>query len=234
MDLIKISDLSVSYENNIAIKDIYLNIPKNTITAIVGPNGAGKSTLLNAILGLQNYDTGNVNFEGHDILKYRKNIAYVPQKSAVNWDFSITVFDIVLMGRYPKLRIFKRPSKKDREYAMNALKEMGIEELKDRQISMLSGGQKQRVFLARAICQDVDLFILDEPFTGVDVNTEKVIVDKFRKLQKEGKTVICVHHNVETLRKYFDYVVFLNKIIVNSGYISEISLDEDILKTYGG
>lgn len=234
MDLIKISDLSVSYENNIAIKDINLNIPKNTLTAIVGPNGAGKSTLLNAILGLQNYDIGEVSFEGLDVLKYRKNIAYVPQKSAVNWDFPITVFDVVLMGRYPKIKRFRRPSKKDKEYAMNALKEMGIEELKDRQISMLSGGQKQRVFLARAICQDVDLFILDEPFTGVDVNTEKVIVDKFRKLQKEGKTVICVHHNVETLRKYFNYVVFLNKKIINSGYISEISLDEDILKTYGG
>lgn len=234
MDLIKISNLSVSYEKNIAIKEIDLSIPKNTITAIVGPNGAGKSTLLNAILGLQAIDTGTVCFEGRDIIQYRKNIAYVPQKNTVNWDFPITVFDVVLMGRYPKLKKIKRISKKDKEYAMNALREMGIENLKDRQISMLSGGQKQRVFLARAICQDVDLFILDEPFTGVDVNTEKVIVDKFRMLQNEGKTIICVHHNVETLRKYFDYVVFLNKKIINSGYISEISLDEDILKTYGG
>lgn len=234
MDLIKISNLSVSYEKNIAIKEIDLSIPKNTITAIVGPNGAGKSTLLNAILGLQAIDTGTVSFEGCDIIQYRKNIAYVPQKNTVNWDFPITVFDVVLMGRYPKLKKFKRISKKDKEYAMNALREMGIENLKDRQISMLSGGQKQRVFLARAICQDVDLFILDEPFTGVDVNTEKVIVDKFRMLQNEGKTIICVHHNVETLRKYFDYVIFLNKKIINSGYISEISLDEDILKTYRG
>lgn len=233
-NIIEVKNLKILYGDNVAIEDINLNIPKGVRAAIVGPNGAGKSTLLKGILGLVKRNLGEVKIFDKDIKQVSKNIAYVPQKGSVNWDFPTTVFDVVLMGRYAYLPIGKRPSNKDKEIAIAAIKEMGLEKFKDRQISELSGGQKQRVFIARALTQDVDLYILDEPFAGIDINTEKLIVQKFINLQKQGKTIITVHHNLNTLLEYFDYVVIINKTLRESGFINSVDIDKKIKEAYRG
>lgn len=233
-DIIKVENLTTSYLDKVAIKDINLNIPKGVRCAIVGPNGAGKSTLLKSILGLVKYDNGNVEVFEKTIKEVSKNIAYVPQKGSVNWDFPISVFDVVLMGRYAYIPVGRRPSKKDKEIAMKSLKIMNMTEFKNRQISELSGGQKQRVFLARALCQQVDLYMLDEPFTGIDITTEKLIADKFFELQKLGKTVIAVHHNLNTVKDYFDYIVVLNEKVVYSGSIDNPELDKKLEIAFRG
>lgn len=233
-NIIKVENLTTSYIDKVAINNINLSIPKGVRCAIVGPNGAGKSTLLKSILGLVKYDRGNVEVFNKLIKEVSKNIAYVPQKGSVNWDFPISVFDVVLMGRYAYIPIGKRPSKKDKEIAMKSLEIMNMIEFKNRQISELSGGQKQRVFLARALCQEVELYMLDEPFTGIDITTEKLIADKFFELQKLGKTVIAVHHNLNTVKDYFDYIVVLNEEIVYSGSIDDPKLDEKLEIAFRG
>lgn len=233
-NIIKVENLMTSYIDKVAINNINLSIPKGVRCAIVGPNGAGKSTLLKSILGLVKYDRGNVEVFNKPIKEVSKNIAYVPQKGSVNWDFPISVFDVVLMGRYAYIPIGKRASKKDKEIAMKSLEIMNMIEFKNRQISELSGGQKQRVFLARALCQEVELYMLDEPFTGIDITTEKLIADKFFELQKAGKTVIAVHHNLNTVKDYFDYIVVLNEEVVYSGKIDDPGLDKKLEIAFRG
>lgn len=183
-------------------------------------------------MGLIKPISGEVNIEDKSLKKALKNIAYVPQKGEVNWDFPATVLDVVLMGRYVHKGWFKRTNKNDTKIAMDALKTMKMDGFKDRQISELSGGQRQRVFLARAICHDADIYIMDEPLQGIDITTEKLIIETMKQLQKEGKTFLVVHHNLDTVEDYFDHVIILNKTILSSGTVEEVWSQENIDQAY--
>ena len=226
--LLHVADMAMAYLETAVLWDIDLDVPEGVRCAIVGPNGAGKSTLLKGILGLEKPVAGFVRLWGQPIDKVRSRIAYVPQRGAVNWDFPTTVFDVVLMGRYVHIGLMRRPGKADREKAREALAEMKLSELADRQISELSGGQKQRVFIARALAQESDLYIMDEPLAGVDETTERIVMDKFVALQKEKKTVIAVHHDLSTLDDYFDYLVVLNRTVKACDYLSAMDKAEKI------
>ncbi|MFC2336591.1 MAG: metal ABC transporter ATP-binding protein [Negativicutes bacterium] len=226
--LLHVEDMTMAYRETAVLWDIDLDVPEGVRCAIVGPNGAGKSTLLKGILGLEKPVAGFVRLWGQPIDKVRSRIAYVPQRGAVNWDFPTTVFDVVLMGRYVHIGLMRRPGKADREKAREALAEMKLSELADRQISELSGGQKQRVFIARALAQESDLYIMDEPLAGVDETTERIVMDKFVALQKEKKTVIAVHHDLSTLDDYFDYLVVLNRTVKACDYLSAMDKAEKI------
>lgn len=226
--LLHVEDMTMAYRETAVIWDIDLDVPEGVRCAIVGPNGAGKSTLLKGILGLQQPVSGFVRFWGNPIGEVRARIAYVPQRGAVNWDFPTTVFDVVLMGRYVHIGLMRRPGKADRQIAKEALAEMKLTELADRQISELSGGQKQRVFIARALAQESDLYIMDEPLAGVDETTERIVMDKFVALQKAGKTVIAVHHDLSTLDDYFDYLVVLNRTVKACDYLKTMDKTEKI------
>ncbi|WP_462419808.1 metal ABC transporter ATP-binding protein [Salinicoccus sp. Marseille-QA3877] len=231
-DIIKIKDLIVAYDEKPAIWHLNMTLQENSITAIVGPNGAGKSTLIKSIMQLIKPVSGEIHINGSKSKKALKNIAYVPQKGEVNWEFPTTVLDVVLMGRYVHKGWVKRPDKEDHKIAMSALREMKMEAFRNRQISELSGGQRQRVFLARAICQDADIYIMDEPLQGIDITTEKLIIKTIKSLQEQGKTFLVVHHNLDTVKEYFDHVVIMNKTIVASGKISEVWTSENIDKAY--
>ena len=220
--LLHVEDVTMAYRESAVLWDIDLDVPTGVRCAIVGPNGAGKSTLLKGVLGLEKPVAGYVRIWGKTIDEVRERIAYVPQRGAVNWDFPTTVFDVVLMGRYVHIGLVRRPGREDRERARAALAEMQLEKLAERQISELSGGQKQRVFIARALAQESDLYIMDEPLAGVDETTERIVMDKFVALQKERKTVIAVHHDLSTLDMYFDYLVVLNRTIKASGYLKDM------------
>ncbi len=230
--IIKIEDLTMAYRETPVLWDIDLEIGMGTRTAIVGPNGAGKSTLLKGILNLLTPLAGSITIWDKRFQDVRHKIAYVPQTGAVNWDFPTTVLDVVMMGRYSSLGLFKRPRKKERALAMSALEEMQMEAYADRQISRLSGGQKQRVFIARAICQDAELYLMDEPLAGVDEKTERVIIDKLFQFQREGKTVVAVHHDLNTISEYFDHVVLLNRTVRAAGPCEEVLTRENIEKAY--
>ena len=220
--LLHVEDVTMAYRESAVLWDIDLDVPTGVRCAIVGPNGAGKSTLLKGVLGLEKPVAGYVRLWGKTIDEVRERIAYVPQRGAVNWDFPTTVFDVVIMGRYVHIGLMRRPGREDRERARAALAEMQLEKLAERQISELSGGQKQRVFIARALAQESDLYIMDEPLAGVDETTERIVMDKFVALQKARKTVIAVHHDLSTLDMYFDYLVVLNRTIKASGYLKDM------------
>ena len=230
--IIKIEDLTIAYEDKPVLWDVELEIKKGVLMAIVGPNGAGKSTLIKAMLDLIKPVTGEVKFYGEKYSKVRDRIAYVPQRGSVDWDFPTTVFDVVEMGRYGKVGWLKRVGKIDKEKTREAIKMVEMEEFSDRQISQLSGGQQQRVFLARALVQEADIYFMDEPFQGVDNKTEKSIIKILKKLRDENKTVIVVHHDLQTVKEYFDYVTFINVSVVASGPVEEIFTPENIEKTY--
>lgn len=230
---IEIEDLTVAYRNTPVLWDVDVSVPKGAIAAIVGPNGAGKSTLIKAALELITRLSGKARFNGQTYKEMRKKIGYVPQKEAVNWDFPTTVLDAVTMGRYAELGWFKRVGAKDRELAMVALRQLGMEEFASRHISELSGGQQQRVFLARALVQDVDIYFLDEPFVGIDKQTEKVIIDTIRELKKQGKTIVVVHHDLNTIKEYFDYIIMINKSLIAQGPVEETFNAKNIEKAYG-
>lgn len=232
--MISIKGLSVSYDRKMVLSNIYAEIAKGSLCGILGPNGAGKSTLFKAILGLISTNSGKISIDGKPIEKRRKEVVYVPQKGDIDWQFPATVMDVVLMGRYPHLKLFQRFSKHDRELAVKSLQDMGIEHLKTRQIGELSGGQQQRVFLARAICQEADIFLLDEPFVGVDIMTEEKIVEMLKILAKQGKTLLVVHHDLSKVEDYFDHVILLNQRIIASGETKTTFTDENINKAYGG
>lgn len=232
--IIAIKGLSVSYEKKRVLTNIYLNIEPAQIYGIIGPNGAGKSTLFKAILGLIETNSGTILINERPIEKQRREVVYVPQKNDVDWSFPATVFDIVLMGRYPHKKILQRLNKEDKLLAMDALEELGIPHLKNRQIGELSGGQQQRVFLARALCQKADVYLLDEPFVGVDMTTEEQIIKTLKKLADEGKTLLVVHHDLSTVPEYFDQVVLLNQRLIAYGPTAETFSQENIAKAYGG
>lgn len=230
--VIKVNDLTVSYNKQQAVSQLNLDIKAGSLTAIVGPNGAGKSTLMKSIMKLIKPTSGTTSVMGNTSKKALKNIAYVPQKGDVNWDFPATVLDVVIMGRYVHKGWFKRPNKEDKNIAHEALKTMKMTDYKDRQISELSGGQRQRVFLARAIAHDASIYLMDEPLQGIDITTEKLIIDTMKALQKQGKTFLVVHHNLNTVPEYFDHVVILNKEIIASGPVEEVWSEDNINAAY--
>lgn len=229
---ISIHDLSVAYDTVPVLWDINLSIPAGKLVAIVGPNGAGKTTLLKTMLGLIKQVTGCVSFTGEHQESVEGEVAYVPQGGNIDWDFPLTVLDVVLMGTYRSLGWFKRPGKVQREFALSILEEVGMREYSNRQIGELSGGQQQRVFIARALAQQASIYAMDEPFKGVDAHTEKVIASLFRTLQLKGKTILSVHHDLATVQEYFDWVVLLNREVIAAGPVDEVFTQENVDKTY--
>jgi manganese/zinc/iron transport system ATP- binding protein len=231
---VAVHDLTVAYREHPVLWDVDLAIPTGTLTAIIGPNGAGKSTLLKAILGLVPIAAGSIEIFGHSALDQRKLIGYVPQRGTVDWNFPTSALDVVTMGTYGQLGWIKRPGKRERERAMHCLEQVGMADFANRQISQLSGGQQQRVFLARALVQDAQLYFMDEPFVGVDAATEKAIVSLLQALRNEGKTVVCVHHDLESAPDYFDFAVLLNVQLMAIGPMSRVFTAENLTRTYGG
>jgi ABC-type Mn2+/Zn2+ transport system ATPase subunit len=230
---ISIKGLSVSYGRKRVLTNIFLNVPAGAIVGVIGPNGAGKSTLFKSILGLIDANAGDVKVHGQNIEDVRKRLAYVPQKDDVDWTFPATVNDVVLMGRYPHKGIFQSLNKQDREIANDAMRDLSILDLKDRQIGELSGGQQQRVFIARALAQEADLFFLDEPFVGVDMLTEEKIIELLKRLREENKTTLVVHHDLSTVEEYFDHVILLNQRLVAFGKTEDVFTSENVNRTYG-
>lgn len=231
---ISIQDLHVSYFGNEAVTGVSLSVNTGNLVGIIGPNGAGKSTFLKAMLNLIPKDKGAIKVLGKPIREVRKSIAYVPQRNDIDWDFPITVHDAVLIGTYPHLKLFRRPKKKDKEWAMECLQRVGMQEFSKRQIGELSGGQQQRVFLARALAQKADLFFLDEPFVGVDVSSEETIVNILKELCRQGKTVIVVHHDLSKANDYFSQLILLNKELISFGTVEDVFKPEVIAKAYQG
>lgn len=228
--LIHVEDLTMAYQDKPVLWDIDVDIPKNSRTAVIGPNGAGKSTLIKGILGLQPIFSGKVTVLGRPFKEVYRQVAYIPQTSSVNWDFPTTVEDVVLMGRYVHLGWLKRPQAQDKELALAALERIGLADFRHRQISQLSGGQRQRVFIARAIAQHANIYFMDEPLAGVDKKTEQIIIDFLAEAQNEGKTSIVVHHDLNTLEDYFDYVVILNKKLIAQGPVCEVFTEENLIE----
>ena len=225
MNAIEIKNLTVAYGENIALEDFNLDVEIGSLMALVGPNGAGKSTLIKTILKFLKQITGEIKIN-------RKNLAYVPQRNSVDWDFPTTLFDVVEMGCYGRVGLFKRVNKEEKAKVLKAIEQVGMLEFKDRQISELSGGQQQRAFIARALVQEADIYLMDEPFQGVDSTTEKSIVDILKKLKSDGKTLLVVHHDLQTVPTYFESVTFINKTVIASGKVKEVFTQENIEKTY--
>ena len=225
MNAIEIRNLTVAYGENIALENLNLDIEAGSLMALVGPNGAGKSTLIKTILKFLKQITGEIKING-------KNLAYVPQRNIVDWDFPTTLFDVVEMGCYGRVGLFKRVNKEEKAKVLKAIEQVGMLEFKDRQISELSGGQQQRAFIARALVQEADIYLMDEPFQGVDSTTEKSIVDILKKLKSDGKTLLVVHHDLQTVPTYFESVTFINKTVIASGKVKEAFTQENIEMTY--
>ena len=225
MNAIEIKNLTVAYGENIALEDLNLNIEVGSLMALVGPNGAGKSTLIKTILKFLKQITGEIKINA-------KTLAYVPQRNSVDWDFPTTLFDVVEMGCYGRVGLFKRVNKEEKQKVLKAIEQVGMLEFKDRQISELSGGQQQRAFIARALVQEADIYLMDEPFQGVDSTTEKSIVEILKQLKAEGKTIIVVHHDLQTVATYFESVALINKAVIVSGKVSEVFTQENIDVTY--
>jgi manganese/zinc/iron transport system ATP- binding protein len=230
---ISIQELTVNYETSTCLWDISLEIPQGVIAGVVGPNGAGKSTLFKAMLGLVDVLAGRVSYFGKPLCQMRGEIAYVPQRKSVDWEFPVTVLDVVLMGVYNHKGFWNWVSKKERAEAIETLKRVGMEKYSHRQISDLSGGQQQKVFLARAMMQKANVFLLDEPFTGIDMTTESTLLALFQELKSEGKTLIVIHHDLSTVEKEFDWVCLLNTRVVASGDRDKVLTKQNILNTYG-
>ena len=231
---LSVDDLTVAYDEKPAIWDIDLAVPEGVLMGIVGPNGAGKSTLIKAVLNLIPRAAGTVSFYGKPYERARSLVGYVPQRGSVDWDFPTSVLDVVTMGLYGKLGWFRRPGQRERALALHALEQVGLVDFADRQISQLSGGQQQRTFLARALVQDAQIYFMDEPFAAVDAVTENAIVGILHELNKRGKTVLVVHHDLQTVDEYFDWVTLLNVEIIVSGPTANVFTSDNLRKTYGG
>ena len=234
MNAVEVTDLTVAYADKPVLWDVDLEVAPGVLMAVVGPNGAGKTTLIRAVLGLVEPAAGRALVYGRPYAEQRRLVGYVPQRGSVDWDFPTSVLDVVLMGRYGRLGWVRRPGAEDRAAARQALEHVGMAELEGRQISQLSGGQQQRVFLARALVQDADVYFMDEPFQGVDATTEKAIVELLRELRQRGKTVVAVHHDLQTVPEYFDQVTLLNVRRIASGPVDDVFTDENLRRTYGG
>jgi len=232
---VEVHDLTVAYGAKPVLWDIDLRIPTGRLAAIIGPNGAGKTTLIKAMVGLIKPVSGGVDFSDKEIKngRLKNKVAYVPQSGSVDWDFPATVLDVVTMGRYGHLGWFRRPGNAEKSMALETLENVGMREYAARQISQLSGGQQQRVFLARALIQQAEIYFMDEPFKGVDAQTEKSIVLLLKKLKEEGKTVIVVHHDLQTVADYFDWAILINLRIVANGPVEEVFHEENLGLAYG-
>lgn len=231
---LEIHDMTVAYHRKPVLWDIDLAIPEGNLVGVVGPNGAGKTTLIKAVLGLVPLASGKVEIYGRPYGEQRKIIGYVPQRESVDWDFPVTVRDVVLMGTYGQLGWFRRPGRQERDVANRCLEQVGMREFANRQIRQLSGGQQQRVFLARALAQDARVYFMDEPFSGVDAATEAAILELLQRLRSARKTVFVVHHDLQTVRGYFDYVILLNMRLVAYGPTKTTFTPANLHKTYGG
>jgi manganese/zinc/iron transport system ATP- binding protein len=231
---LEVTDLTVAYNEKPVLWDIDCTVNEGILMAIVGPNGAGKSTFIKAVLGLVKPAAGSVRIFGKSYSETRKSVGYVPQRGSVDWDFPTNALDVVTMGRYGHLGWFKRPGKNDRNIAMDALEKVGMSDFASRQISRLSGGQQQRVFLARALVQEADLYLMDEPFVGVDATTERTIINLLQDLRSRGKTVIVVHHDLQTLKEYFDWAMLLNVRRIALGPVGDVITEENLKSAYGG
>jgi manganese/zinc/iron transport system ATP- binding protein len=229
-----IEDLTVSYRDRPVLWDIDIDVPPGVMAAIVGPNGAGKSTLLKAALGLVPPVAGHVRFFGRPYAQARRRVAYVPQRASVDWDFPATAHDVVMMGLYGRLGWLRRPGRAERARADAALEAVGMADFARRQIGELSGGQQQRVFIARALVQEADLVLLDEPMAGVDAVTERAIVAILKGLRDQGRTIVVVHHDLQTVRAYFDWLVLLNVRVIAQGPVAEVYTGANLRATYGG
>lgn len=231
---LEIHDLTVAFDKKPVLWDIDLKLPAGKLVGIIGPNGAGKSTLIKACMGLLPAASGWVRIFDQQLDAVREKVSYVPQRESVDWDFPASVLDVALMGRYPHIGMFKRIRKADRDAAMECLRQVGMDGLAARQIAQLSGGQQQRTFLARALAQQAEIYFMDEPFAGVDAATEKTIIDLLRSMSHDGRTVLVVHHDLQTAQQYFDYVILLNTRLIACGPTSEVFTQENLRETYGG
>jgi len=231
---LEIHDMTVAYHRKPVLWDIDLVVPEGKLVGIVGPNGAGKTTLIKAILGLIPLASGKVEIYARPYQQQRHLIGYVPQRESVDWDFPVTVRDVVLMGTYGRLGWIRRPGRAEREIAQRCLEQVGMSAFADRQIRQLSGGQQQRVFLARALAQNALIYFMDEPFSGVDAATEAAIIELLQQLRTDGKTVFVVHHDLQTVRSYFDYVILLNMRLVACGPTETTFTPANLQETYGG
>ena len=229
-----VEDLTVAYRATPVLWDIDFDVPPGVLAAIVGPNGAGKSTLIKAILGLVRPTAGHVTIHGRRIGRMRHRVGYVPQRTSVDWDFPTTVLDVVGMGLYGRLGWFRRPGRRERERSMEALRQVGMSDFADRQIAELSGGQQQRTFLARALVQDADVYFLDEPMAGVDATSERAILEVLRDLRDRGRTVVVVHHDLQTVTRYFDWLMLLNVRAIAQGPVAATYTRENLRRAYGG
>ncbi|MEM9587630.1 MAG: ABC transporter ATP-binding protein [Planctomycetota bacterium] len=229
-----VDDLTVAYDRKPVIWDVGFELPEGKLIGIVGPNGAGKSTLLKAVMDLIPRASGRIEVFGKPYRQSRHRVGYVPQRESVDWQFPVNALDVVAMGLYGQIGWCKPVRSKHRQLAMEALRQVGVAELAKRQISQLSGGQQQRTFLARALVQDADLYLMDEPFAAVDASTERAIVDILRSLKGAGKTAVVIHHDLQTVPEYFDHVILLNMRVVAHGPVESTFNAENLQKTYGG
>ncbi len=232
--VLEVHDLTVSYDKNPVLWNIDFSIPKGKLVGIIGPNGAGKSTMLKSVMGLIEPQSGFVKVFDKDLDNVRQRVSYVPQRESVDWDFPASVLDVVLMGRYGRRGLFKRMTKQDREIAMASLAKVNMEKYYNRQIAQLSGGQQQRVFIARSLAQQADLYLMDEPFAGVDASAESSILSLLQEMRAEEKTIMVVHHDLQSAYEYFDWVILLNMRLVASGPKEEVFTPELLQETYGG
>ncbi|MCA9115050.1 MAG: metal ABC transporter ATP-binding protein [Planctomycetaceae bacterium] len=226
--------MTVAYQRRPVLWGVDFDAPQSGLVAIIGPNGAGKTTLIRAALDLVPRTAGEVRFFGQPYASQRHRVAYVPQRTSVDWDFPVSALDVVAMGLYRQIGWFRPVRRKHREQAADALSQVGMADFRHRQISQLSGGQQQRVFLARALAQNAELYLMDEPFAGVDAATERAIVEVLRTLRSRGRTVLAVHHDLQTVSEYFDHVVLLNMRLVAAGPTEEAFTAENLRRTYGG
>ncbi|MCT4781509.1 MULTISPECIES: metal ABC transporter ATP-binding protein [Exiguobacterium] len=233
MYAVEVEGLSVSYFETTALEQLSARFTMGQLVGIIGPNGAGKSTFIKAIMGLIPSEATTITLLGLSTKEARTRVAYVPQRSAIDWDFPIRVLDAVLIGCYPKLGLFKRPRKQHRQLAMSCLERVGMQDYANRQIGELSGGQQQRVFLARALAQEAELLLLDEPFVGVDAGSERVIIDLLRTLRDEGKTIVVVHHDLSKAADYFDTLLLLNRRMIAVGSPTDVLQAKTIEGAYG-
>ena len=231
---IQIHDMTIAYHRKPVLWDVDLDVPGGQLVGIIGPNGAGKSTMITAIMDLLPKASGWVRIYGKPYERMRRMVGYVPQRESVDWDFPVSALEVVTMGRYGRLGWMRRPGREDRRVAEEALDKVGMGDFAGRQISQLSGGQQQRVFLARALAQDTRIYLMDEPFAGVDATTEQAIIDILMELRALGRTILCVHHDLQTVTRYFDWVIMLNMRVVASGPTAEVFSEENLHKTYGG
>jgi manganese/zinc/iron transport system ATP- binding protein len=231
---VKVEDLTVAYGDKPVLWDVDMEVPPGVLMAIVGPNGAGKTTLIKVVMGLIRPVAGTVSIFGKPYASMRRLVGYVPQRNSVDWDFPTTVLDTVMMGRYGILGWFRRTGREDRALALEALDKVGMGEFAGRQISQLSGGQQQRVFLARAIVQDARIYFMDEPFQGVDATTERAIVALLKEMRAQGRTVVVVHHDLQTVPEYFDWVTLLNVRRIESGPVDRVFTERNLRLAYGG